>query len=79
MCLFLYFILKPLCSLWHKKKKTVQIFNIFPHLLEMNDKYYQSSFAFCIHGLSLEQAMLPVSRELFGLFVNMDKIFCFEK
>lgn len=29
-------------------------FNIFTHLLELNGKYYQFSFAFCVDGLSTE-------------------------
>lgn len=45
----------------------------------MNDEYYQSFFSFYIGGLFLEQMILKISTELFGLFVNMDKIFCFEK
>ena len=35
-------------------------------MLELNDKYDHSSFAFCIDVLSLEQLVLPVSRGVFG-------------
>lgn len=40
-------------------------YNIFPHLLELNDKYCQSFFALCTDGLSQEQAILLVRGQLF--------------
>ena len=61
---------------WSKNIKECQFSffaqpNIWPHLLELNDKHGPSSSASCVGVSSLEQMLLPVSRESTG--VSLDR------